>query len=211
MDFTPSPSQQLLIATARDVLRKHCPPETAQRLALDARGFDDALWRRMAELGWPGLLIPGDLGGSDGSVLDGILLVEEMGRAALPGPFVPSAVVATWLLVAAGGAGTPHRLLPGLASGDRIATLALVEDDGSFDPRALALRCQAPGRLTGAKLFVKDAHVATDPATVTRVLPLTSVCRYLERAGDHVKNLAEEVVYMVRATDVRHRSIRSRS
>ncbi|MFT3696930.1 MAG: phosphate signaling complex protein PhoU [Kofleriaceae bacterium] len=51
------------------------------------------------------------------------------------------------------------------------------------------------------------AHVATDPATVTRVLPLTSVCRYLERIGDHVKNLAEEVVYMVRAQDVRHRPI----
>ncbi len=49
------------------------------------------------------------------------------------------------------------------------------------------------------------AHVATDPAAVTRVLPLTSVCRYLERVGDHVKNLAEEVVYMVRAQDVRHR------
>jgi phosphate transport system protein len=51
------------------------------------------------------------------------------------------------------------------------------------------------------------AHVATDPATVTRVLPLTSVCRYLERIGDHVKNLAEEVVYMVRAQDVRHRPV----
>jgi phosphate transport system protein len=55
------------------------------------------------------------------------------------------------------------------------------------------------------------AHVAADPATVTRVLPLTSVCRYLERAGDHVKNLAEEVVYMVRATDVRHRPIRPKN
>ncbi|MEO6777367.1 MAG: phosphate signaling complex protein PhoU [Kofleriaceae bacterium] len=51
------------------------------------------------------------------------------------------------------------------------------------------------------------AHVATDPATVTRVLPLTSICRYLERIGDHVKNLAEEVVYMVRAQDVRHRPV----
>jgi len=51
------------------------------------------------------------------------------------------------------------------------------------------------------------AHVATDPATVTRVLPLTSICKYLERIGDHVKNLAEEVVYMVRAQDVRHRPI----
>ena len=57
-----------------------------------------------------------------------------------------------------------------------------------------------------ASLFAELlAHVATDPATVTRVLPLTSVCRYLERIGDHVKNLAEEVVYMVRAQDVRHR------
>jgi phosphate transport system protein len=57
-----------------------------------------------------------------------------------------------------------------------------------------------------ASLFAELlAHVAADPATVTRVLPLTSVCRYLERIGDHVKNLAEEVVYMVRAQDVRHR------
>lgn len=63
-----------------------------------------------------------------------------------------------------------------------------------------------------ASLFAELlAHVATDPATVTRVLPLTSVCRYLERAGDHVKNLAEEVVYMVRATDVRHRPIKPRN
>jgi phosphate transport system protein len=51
------------------------------------------------------------------------------------------------------------------------------------------------------------AHVAIDPAAVTRVLPLTSVCRYLERIGDHVKNLAEGVVYMVRAQDVRHRPL----
>ena len=57
-----------------------------------------------------------------------------------------------------------------------------------------------------ASLFAElIAHVATDPATVTRVLPLTSVCRYLERVGDHVKNLAEEVVYMVKATDLKHR------
>ncbi len=59
-----------------------------------------------------------------------------------------------------------------------------------------------------ASLFAElIAHVATDPATVTRVLPLTSVCRYLERVGDHVKNLAEEVVYMVSAQDVRHRPL----
>jgi phosphate transport system protein len=59
-----------------------------------------------------------------------------------------------------------------------------------------------------ASLFAElIAHVATDPATVVRVLPLTSVCRYLERIGDHVKNLAEEVVYMVKAMDIRHQPI----
>lgn len=61
-------------------------------------------------------------------------------------------------------------------------------------------------KLNASQFAELIAHVATDPATVTRVLPLTSVCRYLERIGDHVKNLAEEVVYMVRAQDVRHRS-----
>jgi phosphate transport system protein len=59
-----------------------------------------------------------------------------------------------------------------------------------------------------ASLFAELlAHVATDPAAVTRVLPLTSICRYLERIGDHVKNLAEEVVYMVKAQDLRHRPL----
>jgi phosphate transport system protein len=57
-----------------------------------------------------------------------------------------------------------------------------------------------------ATLFAElIAYVATDPATVTRVIPLTSVARYLERIGDHVKNLAEEVVYMVRGRDIRHK------
>ena len=60
-------------------------------------------------------------------------------------------------------------------------------------------------RLNASQFAELLAHVATDPSSVTRVLPLTSVCRYLERIGDHVKNLAEQVVYMVRAQDVRHR------
>ena len=74
---------------------------------------------------------------------------------------------------------------------DRAA--AVIEADREIDKRNASLY---------AELL---AHVASDPATVTRVLPLTSVCRYLERIGDHVKNLAEEIVYMVRAQDVRHR------
>ena len=150
MDFKPSAAQQLLTATARDFLRKHCPPEVVQRIALDPRGVDDALWRRMAELGWQGLLIPPEYGGSGGSVLDVVLLVEEIGRAVAPGPFVSSAVVATSLLLTVGVAEQRKRLLPSLAAGERIVGVALIDEEGSVE------RC----RLTGRTLFVESAHVA---------------------------------------------------
>src|SRR5262245_18139577 len=98
MDFTLSGAQQMIVSTARAFRKDHCPPERVQAWALDARGFDEALWRRMAELGWPGLLVAPALGGTGGTLLDVILLVEEMGYACLPGPFVTSAVVVTSLL-----------------------------------------------------------------------------------------------------------------
>jgi alkylation response protein AidB-like acyl-CoA dehydrogenase len=160
VDFTPSRDQQLLAATAREFLRKHCPPEVAQRFALEGRGLDPALWRQIAELGWPGLLIPAEHGGSDGSLLDVALLTEELGRAVLPGPFVVSSVVATSLLLVAGTREQHQRWLPAMASGERLVTLALLEDDGAWDADAVALRGVVPGRLRGRKLFVPEAHVA---------------------------------------------------
>jgi alkylation response protein AidB-like acyl-CoA dehydrogenase len=168
MDFRPSAAQQLLVATARQFLTARCPIELAQRLALDERGHDEALWRGMAELGWPGLLVPSAMGGSEGSLVDVILLVEEMGRACAPGPFVASAVAATSALVAAGNAAMQKRVLPAMADGERIATLALVEERASFDPDAIALACEVPGRLSGEKFFVADAHLADDLIVAVR-------------------------------------------
>jgi 3-oxocholest-4-en-26-oyl-CoA dehydrogenase beta subunit len=151
MDFRPSAPQQLLTATARDFLKKQCPPEVVQRIALDPHGVDDTLWRRMADLGWQGLLVPPELGGSGGSLLDVVLLVEEIGRAGAPGPFVPSAVIATSLLLSAGSAEQRKRLLPSLAIGERIVGVALADEGGSVD---------AKKRLRARKLFVESAHVA---------------------------------------------------
>jgi len=151
MDFQLSAAQQLLTATARDFLRKHCPPEVVQRIALDPRGVDPALWRRMAELGWQGLLIPSEYGGSGGSLLDVVLLVEEIGRAVAPGPFVPSAVVATSLLLSVGNIEQRKHLLPSLAAGERVLGVARLEEGGSLDTK---------NRLTGRALFVESAHVA---------------------------------------------------
>jgi len=97
-----------------------------------------------------------------------VLLVEEMGRACLPGPFVASAVAATTALVARGDPSMQKRVLPAMADGDRIVTLALVEERGSFDPDAITLACEVPGRLSGEKLFVKDAHLADDLIVAVR-------------------------------------------
>ena len=176
IDFRSSPAQQLLASTARDYLRRECPIELAQQLARIGRaapadaadsGAAEKLWRGMAELGWPGLLIPSELGGSDGSLLDVILLVQEMGYAALAGPYVPSAVVATSLIARSHDTNQRKRLLAPLATGDRIATVAVIEERGTFDLDTIALQCER-ARLTGRKLFVRDADVAHDLLVVVR-------------------------------------------
>jgi alkylation response protein AidB-like acyl-CoA dehydrogenase len=183
MDLSFSPAQQLLQQSARALLQQRCPPERVQELALDPRGFAADLWKEIATLGWPGLLVPTELGGSGGSVGDALALVEELGRACFPGPFIASAVVATTALTAAGGR-RAQALLPALAMGERICALAVLEGSGRLDPDALALPVAAPGRLTGRKLFVPDAHVATDVIVLGRAAAgPTALLLPMDRAG----------------------------
>ena len=168
MDFRLTEAQQQLAGVARELLRKRCTPKLVQELALGVRGFPDDLWREMSGLGWPGLLVPADFGGSEGGLLDVVLLVEEMGRVCLPGPYVQSAVVATLLLAAAGSSAQREHHLPAMALGQRLATLALTEESATFTPDGVATRGEAPGVLRGRKLFVKDAHVADHLVVVAR-------------------------------------------
>jgi len=168
MDFRVTDAQTLLVNTAREFLRRRCPPTVVEESVSSERGFSTELWKEISLLGWPGLLIPPDYGGSGGSLLDVSLLVEEMGRACFPSPYVQSAVVATSLLVTAANRAQRERVLPGLARGDRICTLALTEDSASFARDGLGLEGEVGGKLTGRKLFVKDAHVADDLIVVTR-------------------------------------------
>jgi alkylation response protein AidB-like acyl-CoA dehydrogenase len=142
VDFRPTDQQRLLVAVAREFLDKHCPLAVAQDLAHDAAGARDALWRRLSALGWPGLLVPARYGGSEAALVDVVLLVEEMGRAAFPSPYVTSAVVCTRLFAGAPGS-VRQRLLPAMAAGERICTFA-VADEG------------------GTARFVPDANVAHD-------------------------------------------------
>jgi alkylation response protein AidB-like acyl-CoA dehydrogenase len=167
MDLAFSPAQTLLQQSSRTFLQQRCPPERVQELALDPRGFAADLWKEIAGLGWPGLLIAPDHGGSGASLADALALMEELGRACFPGPFVPSAIVATTAL-GLGGGRRARELLAGLATGARICTLALLESPGRLAPEAMTLPIAASGRLTGRKLFVPDAHAATDVIVVGR-------------------------------------------
>lgn len=183
MDLTFSPSQQLLQQSARALLQQRCPPERVQELALDPRGFAADLWKEIATLGWPGLLVPIELGGSGGAIGDALALVEEMGRACFPSPFIASALVATTALAAAGGRNA-RALLPALALGERICAVAVLEESARLDPDALTLPVAVPGRLTGRKLFVSDAHVATDVIVLGRASAgPTALLLPMDRAG----------------------------
>ena len=167
MDFHLSDGQQLLVTTARDFLRRQCPPSAMAESISSERGFSAGLWKEISVLGWPGLLIPSEYGGSGGSLVDLSLLIEEMGRACFPSPYVQSAVVATSLLVTAAGPAQRERLLPAMALGDRLCIVALTEESASFERDAVTLEGEPGGRLSGRKLFVNDAHVADDLIVVT--------------------------------------------
>ena len=162
MDFNLTQSQQLLVGSARDFFQEHCPANLVQDMALDPRGFPEELWERVSSLGWPGLLIPESLGGSVGTLLDVILLIEEMGRACYPSPYIQSSVVATSLILALGSQRLKEALLPDMARGRRLCVLALTEESADFTPEAIALQGEVGGTLNGHKLFVKDAHIADD-------------------------------------------------
>lgn len=189
MDLSLSPAQQLLQQSARPFLQRHCPPERVQALALDPRGFAGDLWKEIAALGWPGLLIPPELGGSGGSVGEALALAEELGRACCPSPFIASAVVATTALVAAGGR-RAHALLAALAVGERICALAVLEEPGRLAADAIALDVRTPGRISGHKLFVADAHAATDVIVLGRgPSGPTAVLLPMDRAGIEARPL----------------------
>jgi alkylation response protein AidB-like acyl-CoA dehydrogenase len=189
MDLSLSPAQQILQQSARTFLQQRCPPGRVQELALDPRGFAADLWKEIATLGWPGLLISPELGGSGGSVGEVLALVEELGRACFPSPFVGSAVIATAALAAAGGR-RARELLSALAVGERICTLAVLEESGQLDPDALAMPVTAPGRLSGSKLFVPDAHAATDVIVLGRgPAGSTALLLPMDRGGIEVRPL----------------------
>lgn len=163
MELGLTEEQEMLKTSARDFLEKECPKQLVRQLDESDKGYSPELWRKMAELGWMGLVFPEKYGGSGGSFLDLIVLLEAMGYNILPGPFLSTVVLGGLTILAAGSEEQKKEFLPKVANGEMIFTLALTEP--SADYNAASIKTKATARndgyvINGTKLFVPDANVA---------------------------------------------------
>lgn len=163
MDFDLSEDQRILKRSIRDFLAKECPKDLVRVLGENEEDYSHKLWRKMAELGWLGLVFPNEYGGSDGSFLDLMLLVEELGYNVCPSPFF-STIVLGGLPILIGGNGEQKKdFLPKVVGGQMILTLALTEVGARYDATSVKLKAilsHGEYVITGIKLFVPDANIA---------------------------------------------------
>ncbi len=171
MDFALSEEQEMLRKSARDFLTKECPKTLVRQMETDEKGYSPAMWKGMADLGWMGLVFPEEYGGSGMTFLDLSILIEELGRALVPSPFLPTVVYCGVPILAAGTEEQKKQFLPGIAKGDIIMTLALTEPSATWDAGGITVKATAEGDdfvISGTKLFVHDAHIANYFLVVAR-------------------------------------------
>ena len=185
MDLALTAEQRMLVDSARVMLTRACPPSHVRAMESDARGYDPALWSEMARLGWTGMLVDAEDGGS---FLEAALLLEEMGRVLLPSPFLAAAVIVPVLLRGIG----ERRWLDAIASGDLVAALGLVEPGWRDEWGTLACEFR-DGTVSGTKCFVPFAAsadlilaVTTGPRLVAvEGRPWAGCTRQQTLGGDH--------------------------
>jgi alkylation response protein AidB-like acyl-CoA dehydrogenase len=158
MDFSLSPEQELLQETVRAFVARECPAQKVRAIFDGERAEVPALWKGLAEIGVAGLVVPEAEGGAGLELLELALVAEELGRGAVPVPFLGHAL-ATLALVHGGSAAQRARWLPRLAAGEARATVALAEPGGRWLPEAWRAE-PAGGRLRATKCFVPEAEGA---------------------------------------------------
>lgn len=163
MDFNLGESQKMLSKAAQDFLTKECPKSLVREMEEDEKGYSPELWSKMSEMGWMGLVIPEEYGGIGQSCLDLAVLLEEMGRACLPGPFFSTVVLGAFTILEAGNEQHKKELLPQIAEGKMFLTLALAEPTAQYTADSIKTKAdpdQNGWLVSGTKLFVTDAHIA---------------------------------------------------
>jgi alkylation response protein AidB-like acyl-CoA dehydrogenase len=170
MDFGFNQEQELLRNTARKFLENECTSEFVRARMAEPAGVTDAFWAKLAEQGWTGLVYPEEFGGTGLGFVDLTVLMEEMGRAVMPGPFF-STLLGGLTILEAGSAAQKKEWLTKIAGGEAKAALAFTEPNARWDAAAVAVTAREAGgkyTLSGTKLFVLDAHVADVIVVVAR-------------------------------------------
>ncbi len=163
MDFSLNEQQELLKKEARNFLDSEYPKNIVKELEQSELGYSPGIWKQMAELGWLGLAIPEEYGGVDGNLFDLAILFEEVGKTACPTPLFSTLVLGVLPLLGSGSELQKKEILPKVAEGDAVMTLALNEPETDFCPEFITTRATKDGDdfiINGTKLFVPYAHAA---------------------------------------------------
>src|SRR6202042_2025254 len=152
MQFGLSESQQMLKDNARKFFAGECPMEEVRRLMETDTAYDETLWKKMAEQGYTGIIFPEEYGGVGLGRVELALLMEEAGRALLPGPFFSTVPLAGSVLDAVCTPALKSKYLAPICRGEARATVAILEANASWNPRDIQLTA-TNGKLSGEKLF----------------------------------------------------------
>ncbi len=167
MEFGLSESQEFLKDSARKFFAGECPSSEMRRLMETDTAYDATLWSKITDQGYTGIIFPEAYGGVGLGKVELMLLMEEAGRALLPGPFFSTVVLAGSVLDAMGTPAHKNQYLAPICRGEVRATVALVETGASWNPQDVQLNATG-GKLTGEKLFVTDAAIADFLIVVAR-------------------------------------------
>lgn len=194
MNFAFDDEQEALRSTLRRFLADTSPEAEVRRLMETSKGYDPDVWRQLAgQLGLLGLIVPEAYGGSGFSYLELIVVFEEMGRSLLCAPFFSTVAMATTLLLALDDDAASKDLLPRMADGSCVATVALAEQNGSWNTGDVAMAAGRDGAgwtLSGEKFYVVDGHVADVILVVARTEAGTSVFAVESGAAGLVADLS---------------------
>ena len=163
MDFGFNQEQELLRATARKFFENECTSEFVRARMAEPAGVTDDFWKKLAEQGWLGLIYPEEYDGTGLGFVDLTVLMEEMGRAVMPGPFFSTVLLGGLAIFEAGSATQKKEWLSKISAGQAKTTLAFTEPNARWDAAGITVSArESDGKftLTGTKLFVLDAHVA---------------------------------------------------
>jgi alkylation response protein AidB-like acyl-CoA dehydrogenase len=162
--FAFTDEQDQFRAAIRRFLNDRSPATEVRRLMASAAGHDSSVWRRLSEdLALPGIHIAERYGGAGFGMVELCIVMEEMGRTLFCGPYFSTAVLAANAIINAGSDAQKAALLPDIAKGTRLATLAITEPDGNWDPAGIAVVATPEGtgyRVDGVKSYVVDGHIA---------------------------------------------------